>query len=135
MLSPRNSGFQGLPRSLRLAAAASVIILAAGLYLLGAQPLAVGLFPAPWDRLAHATTFAVVGSATGLASGTRGWRMVVCCVAGAVVVGAVDELHQTFLPGRSASWADFGADLAGGLSGAALLGMGYAAMQWRARRH
>ena len=135
MLSPRNSGFQGLPRSLRLAAAASVIILAAGLYLLGAQPLAVGLFPAPWDRLAHATTFAVVGSATGLASGTRGWRMVVCCVAGAVVVGAVDELHQTFLPGRSASWADFGADLAGGLIGAALLGMGYAAMQWRARRH
>lgn len=135
MLSPRNSGFQGLPRSLRLAAAASVIILAAGLYLLGAQPLAVGLFPAPWDRLAHATTFAVVGSATGLASGTRGWRMVVCCVAGAVVVGAVDELHQTFLPGRSASWADFGADVAGGLIGAALLGMGYAAMQWRARRH
>lgn len=135
MLSPQNSGFQGLPRSLRLAAAASVIILAAGLYLLGAQPLAVGLFPAPWDRLAHATTFAVVGSATGLASGTRGWRMVVCCVAGAVVVGAVDELHQTFLPGRSASWADFGADVAGGLIGAALLGMGYAAMQWRARRH
>ena len=135
MLSSRNSGFQGLPRSLRLAAAASVIILAAGLYLLGAQALAVGLFPAPWDRLAHATTFAVVGSATGLASGTRGWRMVVYCVAGAVVVGAVDELHQTFLPGRSASWADFGADLAGGLIGAALLGMGYAAMQWRARRH
>lgn len=107
--------------TVRILAALTVALSAAVLYVGGAQPVAVGLFPAPWDKLAHLLTFAVVGMAAGLAGGMRGWRMVLCCVAGALLVGGVDEIHQMFLPGRSASWSDLAADAAGGLLGAALL--------------
>jgi VanZ family protein len=108
-------------RAVRILAALTVALSAAVLYVAGAQPVAVGLFPAPWDKLAHLLTFAVVGMAAGLAGGMRGWRMVLCCVAGALLVGAMDEVHQMFLPGRSASWSDLAADAAGGLLGAAAL--------------
>jgi uncharacterized protein YfiM (DUF2279 family) len=110
-----------LQRTVRILAALTVAMSAAVLYVGGAQPVAVGLFPAPWDKLAHLLTFAVVGMAAGLAGGMRGWRMALCCVAGALLVGGMDELHQMFLPGRSASWADLAADAAGGLLGAAVL--------------
>jgi VanZ family protein len=108
-------------RTVRILAALTVVLSAAVLYVGGAQPVAVGLFPAPWDKLAHLLTFAVVGMAAGLAGGMRGWRMALWCVAGALLVGGMDELHQMFLPGRSASWADLAADAAGGLLGAAVL--------------
>ena len=115
-LSPEN--FQ---RTVRILAALTVAMSAAVLYVGGAQPVAVGLFPAPWDKLAHLLTFAVVGMAAGLAGGMRGWRMALCCLAGALLVGGMDEVHQAFLPGRTASWADLAADAAGGLLGAAVL--------------
>lgn len=115
-LSPEN--FQ---RTVRILAALTVAMSAAVLYVGGAQPVAVGLFPAPWDKLAHLLTFAVVGMAAGLACSMRGWRMALCCLAGALLVGGMDELHQIFLPGRSASWGDLAADAAGGLLGAAAL--------------
>lgn len=105
----------------RILAALTLVLSAAVLYVAGAQPVAVGLFPAPWDKLAHLLTFAVVGVAAGLAGGMRGWRMAVCCVAGALLVGGMDELHQMYLPGRSASWSDLAADAAGGLLAAAVL--------------
>ena len=105
----------------RILAALTVVLSAAVLYVGGAQPVAVGLFPAPWDKLAHLLTFTVVGVAAGLAGGMRGWRMAVCCVAGALVVGGMDELHQMYLPGRAASWSDLAADAAGGLLAAAVL--------------
>jgi hypothetical protein len=70
-------------RTVRILAALTVAMSAAVLYVGGAQPVAVGLFPAPWDKLAHLLTFAVVGMAAGLAGGMRGWRMALCCVAGA----------------------------------------------------
>jgi uncharacterized protein YfiM (DUF2279 family) len=112
---------ENFQRTVRILAALTVAMSAAVLYVGGAQPVAVGLFPAPWDKLAHLLTFAVVGMAAGLAGGMRGWRMVLCCLAGALLVGGMDEVHQAFLPGRSASWADLAADAAGGLLGAAVL--------------
>jgi uncharacterized protein YfiM (DUF2279 family) len=107
--------------TVRILAALTVVLSAAVLYVGGAQPVAVGLFPAPWDKLAHLLAFAGVGMAAGLAGGMRGWRMALCCVAGALLVGGMDELHQMFLPGRSASWSDLAADAAGGLLGAVAL--------------
>lgn len=109
---------KALQRNVRVFASVTVILMGASLYFLGSQPFASGLFPSPWDKLAHVTTFALIGGATGLASGARGWRLVLSCVAGALAIGAMDELHQAYLPGRSASWADLGADLVGGLFGA-----------------
>lgn len=105
----------------RVAAAIAFLIAGTGLFILGAQPIAVGIFTPPWDKLAHIGTFALIGCAAGVASGSQGWLRVPCCVAGALALGVADELHQVYLPGRSASWADLLADGAGGLAGAALL--------------
>lgn len=116
MLNTINPG--NFQRTLRILAALSVVLAAGALYILGAQPVAVGLIPAPWDKLAHLFIFAIVGGAAGVASGKRGWRMTLYCVAGAMMVGAMDELHQAFLPGRAASWSDLAADLIGGILGA-----------------
>lgn len=107
--------------ALRMAAAIAFFAAGAGLFVLGARPMAVGLFNPPWDKLAHVATFTLIACAAGIASGRRGWFRAACCVAGALVIGAVDELHQMYLPGRSASWADLLADAIGGIAGAGLL--------------
>ena len=106
---------------MRVVAVMAFVVAGACLFVLGAQPIAVGLFNPPWDKLAHIATFALVGCAAGIASGAKGWFRVGCCVAGALTLGIADELHQVYLPGRSASWSDLVADAAGGLAGAALL--------------
>jgi hypothetical protein len=115
---------------IRVAAGASVALGLAGLHVLGAQAFAVGLFSSPWDKVAHVMAFAMIGGASGLASGTRGWRRTLYCVAGAVLVGAMDEWHQFYLPGRHASLADLWADAAGGMLAATLLRLEC----WRAHR-
>ena len=92
-----------------------------GLFVGGAQPVAVGLVHAPWDKLAHAGVFSVLSVALGLASGLRGWRMILLAVGGTLLVGVLDEWHQVFLPGRQAGWDDLAADAVGSLLGATLL--------------
>jgi len=110
---------------LRWLAAAAAVVLAVGLFWGGSQPVAVGLFKPPWDVLAHVSVFTVIGVTSGLACGKRGWRLLMCCVLGALAVGAMDELNQLRLPGRSADWNDLAADVTGGLLGAFLLSSGY----------
>lgn len=120
-----------VPTRWRLSAAAFVVLMAMGLYLGGAQPVAVGLFAPPWDKLAHALTFALIGAASALASGRRGLALLLCGLVGALLVGGMDEWHQRFLPGRSAGWDDLLADAVGGLLGAlAVRGL----TNWQARR-
>lgn len=108
-----------------------VVGIPAGLFVLGARPFAVGLFPAPSDKLAHAVVFALLAVAIGLASGLRGWKMATLAVAGAVLVGGLDEWHQAYLPGREAGLDDLAADVVGGTLGAALLLLNFPAL----RRH
>ena len=105
----------------RVAAVIAFLVAGIGLFILGAQPIAVGLFSPPWDKVAHVGTFALIGGAAGVASGSQGWQRVACCTAGALALGVADEFHQLYLPGRFASWADLLADAAGGIAGAALL--------------
>lgn len=95
---------------LRIAlAAGAALALVLGLFIGGAQPAAVGLIPPPWDKLAHAGVFGAI--AFLLHGGLRlpGWLAVML----AVLVGAGDEIHQSFLPGRAAGLDDWLADLAG----------------------
>jgi uncharacterized protein YfiM (DUF2279 family) len=117
--TPRFSTFQH--RLLRWAAVVVAIGLPVGLLIGGAQPVAVGLVPAPWDKLAHASVFAVLAAAIGTASGLRDWRMVAIALVGATAVGLADEWHQMFLPGRSAGWDDLLADLVGATLGTAIV--------------
>ncbi|MCB1944095.1 MAG: VanZ family protein [Candidatus Accumulibacter sp.] len=107
-----------LPRVAALLLALAIVF---GLLVLGAEPFAVGLIPTPWDKLAHAAVFAVLAAVIGLASGLRGGRMFALALAGALLVGALDEWHQLYLPGRQAGLDDLAADAFGGLLGATLL--------------
>lgn len=103
-----------------------IVGLPVGLFIGGAQPMAVGLVPAPWDKLAHAAVFAVLAGAIGFASGLDGWRMLVLSFLGALVVGGLDEWHQMYLPGRSAGLDDLAADAVGAALGA---------VAWLQRQH
>jgi VanZ family protein len=81
----------------------------ASLFVLGAQPYAVGLVPPPWDKLAHAlvfgTLFVVFDRALNLPLSVA--------LALPLLISAADEMHQLFLPGRNPSWADWLAGLCG----------------------
>ena len=108
----------------RLLCAAAVLLMVVGLFVGGAQPFAVGLFTEPWDKLAHATVFAVLTALLAVAlqgrppqPGAR-WALrpgaalvVAALLAGAV--GVADELHQATLPGRVAGLDDLLADAVG----------------------
>lgn len=104
-----------------MAAVLLVVGLPLGLFIGGGQPVAVGLVPVPWDKLVHGAVFAVLAWAMGYASGLRGWPMLALAFCGAVAVGALDELHQVSLPGRSAGWDDLAADAIGAALGSATL--------------
>lgn len=115
---------QRLRRAVKLCAVGASVAVPVGLFYAGAQPYAVGLIPSPWDKFAHAAVFAVLAAAIGYASGLRGSRMGALAFLGASAVGAMDELHQAWLPGRNAGWDDLAADLAGSLLGTAALLLG-----------
>ncbi len=95
----------------------------AALFIGGRQAGAVGLIPHPWDKLAHAGIFALLACAIGLSSNRRGWGRLAVAFSGALLVGALDEWHQVFLPGREADLSDFIADLIGSISGTVFLAM------------
>ena len=107
-----------LSRYSRVVAAVLLAVMTGALLIGGAQPFAVNLIPAPWDKFAHIALFALISAAIGLASGRSGVRMVLLAVAGALLLGLVDEWHQGFLPGRNAGLDDLAADLLGALAGA-----------------
>ncbi len=73
--------------------------------------------PAPWDKLAHAAEYAILGyllyRGLGWAKGTwiLAWGI-------SVLYGLSDEIHQSFVPGRDASVWDFIADAVGAMAGA-----------------
>lgn len=70
------------------------------------RPESAGLIPAPWDNLVHALVFG--GLSVLLVLGGCGYWIGFLIV---VAFGAFDELRQLDLPGRHASWSDFGIDV------------------------
>lgn len=88
-----------------LALAAAIVLL---LFYLGSLPIAVGLFPDPWDKLAH---FALFGAIAGLLWLGLGGQAALGVVGAVAVIGALDEWHQASLPGRSADYTDFLTDV------------------------
>jgi VanZ family protein len=94
----------------RLACFASALFATSQIFWLGAKPVAVNLINPPWDKLAHSFTFLVICFLLWFATGMLRRLSVICLVAG---VAAADELHQLWLPGRSAEWHDLMADALG----------------------
>lgn len=95
----------------------------------------------PESGLAHVAVYAVLATLCfwALARSVRRegplWALAAVAFALTVLYGVTDELHQAFVPGRTASQADILMDAAG-----ALLGIGAAALagslgrSWRTRR-
>lgn len=79
-------------------------------------------FGAP-DYIGHGVSYAVLGGLLmrALAGGTlRSMRaaIILPAVLIATAYGLTDEFHQSFIPGRMASWSDIAADGVGALVGA-----------------
>jgi hypothetical protein len=104
-----------LPRPFYLLGAATLVV---ALFWGGSQPFAVGLFPAPYDKLAHSLYFATLSLLLWFGTGGR-WPVLLFVAVSAI--GGLDELHQATLPGRQAGFYDFLTDtVAAGLIIAAL---------------
>jgi len=76
------------------------------------QPERIHLFRF-MDKLAHLLEFGVLGLLTVRAAylgGQRSRSAYWLCIGLAVLYGALDELHQYFIPGRSVEAADVAAD-------------------------
>ena len=81
---------------------------------LGSIPSLTPPIDLPLDKLGHFAMFAVLGAllAWGLHRARVRASLAWPLIAG-VLVGAIDELHQRSVPGRSSDVADFIADFAG----------------------
>jgi len=90
-----------LPRSFYLLGAAILVV---ALFLGGSQPFAVGLFPAPYDKLAHSLYFATLSLLLWFGTGGQ-WTVLLFLAVS--TIGGLDELHQATLPGRQAGFYDF----------------------------
>lgn len=99
---------RGDSKIFRFASLAGATIIITSLFWLGAKPVAIGLFPPPLDKIAHFSTFGLIAAMLwfSLFRG-RPW-LVIALVS---LVGAADEIHQIFLPGRSAGLDDWTADI------------------------
>lgn len=92
---------------IRLTFLTAALLLVGGLFWIGAMPIAVGLFPEPLDKVAHFATFSMIACLLWL-SLFRGQPILIIIIASAI--GAADEIHQRFLPGRSSSFDDWATD-------------------------
>jgi VanZ family protein len=90
--------------------ALAAVILGLLLLVLGATPMAVGLFTPPWDKAVHFVVYLTIGCLFALGFGRR--RPLLCIVL-TVALGALDESLQFFEPGRMPELADWIADAAG----------------------
>lgn len=104
-----------LPRSFYLLSATTLVVM---LFWGGNQPFAVGLFPVPYDKVAHSLYFGALSMMLWFGTGGR-WPVLIVVAVSAI--GGLDELHQGTLPGRVADIYDFLFDTAAaGLAIAAL---------------
>ena len=100
-----------LPRSFYLLGAAILVV---ALFWGGSQPFAVGIFPAPYDKLAHSLYFATLSLLLWFGTGGQ-WPVLLFLAVS--TIGGLDELHQATLPGRQAGFYDFLTDtVAAGLT-------------------
>ncbi len=64
-----------------------------------------------WDKLIHTLVYSVLAILVGF--GSSGWRFLLLCGLGLVLLGAGLEVAQTFIPGRTASATDAFANFTG----------------------
>ncbi|MDD5250378.1 MAG: VanZ family protein [Rhodocyclaceae bacterium] len=98
-----------------LACAAAIVFL---LFYLGAKPIAVNLFPEPWDKLAHFIVYGAIAALLAVGSARSRPLLLIAFVS---AIGAIDEWHQLYLPGRSADVNDWLMDFAAAIVAVSLI--------------
>ncbi len=93
-----------------LLARLSLFCLLCLLFIGGSQPVAVKLFPVPWDKLIHALTFGLLFVVSSLAFPRIKPLFIWFTI---IIIGMLDEIHQLYIPGRSAGLDDLLADIIG----------------------
>jgi VanZ family protein len=83
-----------------------------GIFIGGEAPGAGSLFPSPWDKLVHFIVYGSIGIFLGVILKTKPLVLILILV---VLIGAADEFHQIYIPGRHAGLDDLSADLVGAL--------------------
>lgn len=74
----------------------------------------------PWDKVLHGILFASLGLAAGWAlEGRLAWLWILGLL---VLIGGLDEFHQSFVPGREVSLGDVVADGVGAALGLVVWG-------------
>jgi VanZ family protein len=114
------------PLQLRLLLKLPAPLIAALLWALSSQsslPQAKDIFGI--DKIEHFLAYAVLAAAAGLWISSGAWRRrgrgCLLLIAGiAAAYGLIDEIHQSFVPGRDCSLWDWLADVLGSVAGAAL---------------
>lgn len=76
----------------------------------GAEPAAVGLFPPPLDKVVHTLAYGLMLMLAVLSFPNIRQPVLFGLV---IMVGVMDEIHQVYLPGRFAGLDDLMADILG----------------------
>jgi VanZ family protein len=113
---------------------AAVLVYMAAIFVLSSQSSLPGMVFRWEDKLLHLAAFCGLG-VLAMAACHGGWRAPAAVATTAAMVvtvtyGAMDEIHQSMVPGRDASVGDFLADTAGAL---AALAVYTAIVGWRSR--
>ena len=100
---------------------------------LGSQPSLSSPVDFPLvDKVGHLGMFGVLGILLAFGLHRAGVRASIAWpLLFGIAVGALDELHQRSVPGRSSDWRDLVADVAGCVIG---LWLTHRALEWRERR-
>lgn len=109
--------FFRLPRSCYWLCAVTMMVM---LFWGGSQPFAAGIFPVPYDKIAHSLYFGALSLLLWFGTRRR-WPVLLFVAVSAI--GGLDELHQAALPGRVADVYDF-------LFDAAAAGLVILALEW-----
>ena len=91
---------------IKLFGAVVVVFLLLALFVGGAQPQAIGLFEPPMDKVVHSFYYAFITQCLGRLIGLH----LSLSIFLALSISIADEVHQLYLPGRSADILDLIAD-------------------------
>ncbi len=95
--------------------------LAAWIFWMSSRPIAISHLPENSDKVIHAATWALLGGLVAGGGRAAGWSArtaLAIAIAVAALYGLADELHQSQVPSRDASVADWIADAVGAIAGA-----------------
>jgi VanZ family protein len=87
----------------------SVLLMTWLLFYLNSKPFTVGLILPPWDKLAHLLMFSLMTTLLWIGVAGRQPLLLVGLVS---AIGALDEWHQSYIPGRSVDFVDLLTDIA-----------------------